>query len=88
MDGNERADTRIARTLHVEADLVRGAIDLVASGGSDRVTVAGLRFGEELLERARRQARERGVRVVPSWSIDEGGMLDLVIERGSEPDAR
>jgi hypothetical protein len=88
MEGDDRTDTRVADVLRVESDLVRGAIDLVASGGSDRVTVAGLRFGEELLDEARLQAHDRGIRVARSWSIDETGTVDLVIERVGKPTDR
>jgi hypothetical protein len=76
---SRRADARIERTLQAETALIRDAIELVASGGSHRVTVAGLRFGDELLEQTRAMAATRGLRLVPRWSADEAG-VDLVVE--------
>jgi hypothetical protein len=76
---SRRADARIERTLQAETALIRDAIELVASRGSHRVTVAGLRFGDELLEQARAMAATRGLRLVPRWSADEAG-VDLVVE--------
>jgi hypothetical protein len=87
MDPTERqTEARIEGTLRSESDLIRDAVKLVASGGSARVTVAGLRFGDQLLEQAREMAEGRGVRVVPSWSADEVG-VDLVVERVDPPGA-
>lgn len=60
--------------------LVREAISMVASGGSPRVVVGGLRFGEDLLAPARDLAAESGVRVVPLWMPDDAG-ADIAIER-------
>ncbi len=40
----------VARTLDSELILLRDAIAMVAGGGSPRVVVSGLRFGEALLE--------------------------------------
>ena len=59
---------------------MREAIALVASGGSARVVVAGIRFGEPLLTQAEAMARGRHVRVVPLWMPDDAG-ADLAIER-------
>jgi len=59
--------------------LLREAIALVASGGSRRVVVAGLRFGDQLLEPARRIAAERHVRIVPLWMPDDAG-ADIAVE--------
>ena len=61
------------RTLDHELDLVRGAIAMVASGAAPRVRLTSLRFGEQLLEPARRMADAAGVRLVPEWTSDEGG---------------
>lgn len=60
-------------TLDREMDLVRGAIAMVASGGSRRVVLASLHFGDALLEPSRRLASAAGVRVMPLWSLDDGG---------------
>lgn len=73
------ANPDVARTLDHELELVRGAIALVAAGGAPRVRLASLRFGEQLLEPARRLAAEAGVRLTPEWTSDEGG-ASLIVE--------
>jgi hypothetical protein len=78
--GTDRMADTIPATLEREAAVVRDAIAFVASGGSARVVVAGLRLGEALLESARRMASEAGVQVVALWHADETG-LDIAIER-------
>jgi hypothetical protein len=85
MGSESRVDASVAGTLQAETDLVDGAIEMVASGVSSRVVVAGLRFGNELLDPARRQAAERELDVEPLWSTDEDGGVDLVIERRRGP---
>ena len=62
-----------------EERLVREAILMVASHGAPRVLVAGLTFGEQILDDCRRSALSAGVRVRvrPTSSEDR---LDLVIE--------
>ena len=70
----------VPAALEREVELIRDAIAFVASGGSPRVTVGGLRLGDELLPSARRMALEAGVRIVPLWSADETG-LDIAVER-------
>jgi hypothetical protein len=72
-----------ARTLEREMRLVREAIAVVADGVSPRVTVAGLRLGEQLLDPGRRLAAEAGVRLVPLWHADEAG-VDIAIEREAD----
>lgn len=69
IDAEREVITRIDREL----DLVRGAIELVASGGAPRVRLASLRFGEQLLDPARRLGAAAGVRVAANWTSDEGG---------------
>lgn len=71
---------RTTRTLDQELDLVRDAIALVASGRSRRVVVASLRFGEQLIEPARRMASQAGVRIEPLWMADDAG-ADIAVER-------
>jgi hypothetical protein len=66
-----------------ELEMVRSAVALVATGGSRRVTLAGLRYGPQLLDVAEQMARDAGVRLVPLWSGDESG-VDLVVERSSD----
>jgi hypothetical protein len=56
---------------------------MVASGRSRRVVVAGLRLGEALLEPAYAMGAAAGVRIVPLWSADEGG-VDIAVERDEE----
>jgi len=80
MDGSvEPGGAAIERTLEFEMRLVREAIAMVAQGRSPRVTLAGLRLAESLLDPAQRLASEHGVRVVPLWTSDEAG-LDLALE--------
>ena len=71
---------QVGRTLDHEMDLVREAIAMVAGGGSRRVTVGGLRFGEALIAPARVLATNAGVRLVPLWMPDDAG-ADITIER-------
>jgi hypothetical protein len=66
-----------------ESRLVREAIAMVAAGASPRVVVAGIRYGETLLDDARRLALEAGVRVNPIWRADEKG-ADIVVMPISE----
>jgi hypothetical protein len=73
----------VGPTLEREMTLVREAILLVASGGSPRVVLAGLRFGEALIGPARGLAAEAGVRLVPLWMPDDAG-ADIAIERLSD----
>jgi hypothetical protein len=73
------ADPAIPALDH-ELGLVRSAIAMVASGGSPRVSLGGLQFGEQLIETARALALQAGVRIVPIWSSDECG-ADLRVER-------
>ena len=68
------------RALEREMEMVRSAIQMVAAGRSPRVTVGGLRFGEELLEAAASYASAAGVRLVPVYTSDERG-ADIVVEK-------
>jgi hypothetical protein len=70
---------RIQAGLDHEVRLVMEAILLVSSGGSPRVTVAGLHFSEQVLEASTPNAAARNVRLVPLWTDDERG-ADLVVE--------
>ena len=71
----------VERQLDRELGLVAEAIAMVARGGSPRVTVAGLRLGEAVLEPAERLAQSAGVHIVPRWSADESG-VDIAVEPG------
>lgn len=61
---------------------IRAAIQLVASGGADQVTITSV-AAEQLLAQARALGRAAGVRVEPIWWTDEQG-ADLLI-RPMEP---
>lgn len=77
--GDRTADV-VPAALEREADLIRGAIAFVASGGAPRVVMAGLRLSDALLPTAHRMALQAGVRIVPLWGADEAG-LDVAVER-------
>jgi hypothetical protein len=68
-----------AADIERETRLVREAIALVAAGASTRVVVAGIRYGEDLLDSARRMALEQGVRVNPIRRPDHSG-ADIAVE--------
>ncbi|HET9758061.1 MAG TPA: hypothetical protein VFP66_16285 [Candidatus Limnocylindrales bacterium] len=70
----------VPAALEREMRLIREAIALVASGGAPRVVLAGISFGETLLDPSRRLALEAGVRLVPLWRADETG-ADIAVER-------
>ena len=53
------------RRLTSEVAEVESAIALVASGQASRVTLTGLKFGEQLARRFRAEARSRGLRLEP-----------------------
>ncbi len=88
MDAASDTTDPAIRGIEHELDLVRSAIGMVASGGAPRVSLVGLRLGEQLLGQARQMALQAGVRIVPLWRSDEAG-LDIAVERiaGLEPDA-
>jgi hypothetical protein len=59
--------------------LAREAIAMVASGASPRVVVAGIRYGEAIMDSARRLALAAGVRIRPLPQPGNAGS-DLVVE--------
>ncbi len=73
------ADAALERQLDGELRLVYEAILLVAAKGAPRVTVAGLRLGEAILDSARRLASDAGVRVEPIWAPGEH-RIDIRVE--------
>lgn len=79
MDAASDATDPAVRTIERELELVRGAVDMVASGGAPRVQLAGLRFAGQLLAPSRRMALQAGVRIVPLWHADEAG-VDIAVE--------
>jgi hypothetical protein len=84
MNSSESADA-IRLEVDRELRLVTDAISMVAGGASPRVTVAGLSLSDQVLEPARRLARQAGVRIVPQWSADESG-VDITVERVASPE--
>ena len=70
------------RQLDRELDLVEGAIRMVASGEATTVRLAGLRFGERLLEQAALHGRMVGVRVSALWTSTDEGPVGLIVEAG------
>lgn len=62
-----------------EERLVRGAIMMVATSGSPRVMVAGILFGDQIVDRCKRAALEAGVRVISKRAVGTD-RLDLVVE--------
>jgi hypothetical protein len=69
----------VERKVDQEFGLVRDAIALVARGGSRRVVVANLRFGDDLIARVQPLAEAAHVRVVPLFMPDDAG-ADIAIE--------
>ena len=80
----DRFDARLtSSTLEHELRLVGEAVDAVASGRFPSVTVAGLKFGDELLPLARARAAGLGLQVRPLFHAGEHGS-DLIVERASD----
>jgi hypothetical protein len=76
---SDATQTDVARRLEQEFAIIRGAIAMVASGRSDRILLASLRFADELLDAAMAAAaRERSVGVRLLWSLDETGPAMVV----------
>jgi hypothetical protein len=62
---------------------LEAAIELVASGVADRVTLSGLRFGEQLRIRFTSAAAEAGLLLEPiRWLTDEG--FDILVRRAED----
>jgi hypothetical protein len=72
-------DADLRGRLDHELAIVHGAIELVASGASTRVTCGGLAFATQLLADAQATGERLHVRVTPIWSADEG-FADLTVE--------
>ena len=66
------------RRLTSEVAEVESAIVLVASGSATRITLSGLKFGEEVAKRFRADARSKGVRIDPIPFPDDAG-CDLIV---------
>jgi hypothetical protein len=77
---SSEGEEQVVRVLERELDLIRAAIAMVSSGAAPRVSLNSLRFGDQLLEQARRLAGPAGVRVVPLWTSADAG-TGLAVER-------
>jgi hypothetical protein len=66
--------------LDREIDLLRGGIAMVASGGTRRMTIAGIRFGEDIIRICLPLAQSAGVTLEPVWRTDDSG-CDVRVER-------
>jgi hypothetical protein len=80
-DAAEAADPEeTRRRLTSEVAELEGAMALVASGSASRITLSGLRFGEQLARRFRAEATSRGLVLDPIlWPEDAG--CDLIVRR-------
>jgi hypothetical protein len=76
---SDRSADLVPEILEREMRLIREAIALVDSGGSPRVVLSNIQFGEALLDAAQRLAADTRVRVIPLWRSGEGA--DLAVER-------
>ncbi len=76
MNGGRRATSDLDETrrqIAFEMRNVTGAVALVASGGATRVTVAGLRFGEQVVAQLQAEAAAEGIRLEPVYWDDDAG---------------
>jgi len=79
----DRGAEETQRRLTSEVAEVEGAIALVASGSASRVTLAGLRFGEQVARRFSAEALASGIVLEPiPWPEDAG--CDLIVRRIDE----
>ncbi len=83
----EAAEDDVGSLLDGELRLLREAIMLVASSATPRVVVAGLRYGDLIVDACIRMADDAGVRVSPIRSAGSG-RLGFAIEREAPPAAR
>jgi len=68
------------RRLASEITEVESAMELVASGSASRITLSGLRFGEQVVRHFSAEARSKGVHLEPIlWPEDAG--CDLIVRR-------
>ncbi|MGA3030357.1 MAG: hypothetical protein ABSE58_06440 [Candidatus Limnocylindrales bacterium] len=71
------------RRLASEVAEIESAMALVDSGSASRITLTGLRFGEELARRFRADATSKGLLLEPIlWPEDAG--CDLIVRRIDE----
>jgi hypothetical protein len=84
MNETDFATAEVQRTIDREAELLTGAIYLVASGAAPSTTVAGLRLGEAAMKLVAPLAADRGLVLEPLWGGDEGG-FDVRVRRVIDP---
>ncbi|MGA2512896.1 MAG: hypothetical protein ABSG37_04675 [Candidatus Limnocylindrales bacterium] len=69
--------------LASEVAEVESAMALVISGSASRITLSGLRFGDQVARRFDSEARSKGVRLEPIlWPEDAG--CDLIVRKIDE----
>ncbi len=73
----------IRSSFDYELQLIREAIAMVASGKSPRVVLAGIRYGEILLDAARQLALDAGVLLTLLERDDHAG-ADISVEQHGE----
>jgi hypothetical protein len=71
------------RLIALELRNVTNAIALVASGAATRVTLAGLRFGEQVLAQLGAEAAAVGVSLEPVYWDDDAG-CDLIARKNGD----
>jgi hypothetical protein len=69
-------------TIDHEIELLDSAIDFVLAGGAVRVTLAGLRFGREILSRPPDGRFAGRIRLEPIWRFDSPGCDIAVLADG------
>ena len=69
-------------TIDHELDLVDSAIEFVLAGGAARVTLAGLRYGREIMSRPTNGRLAGRVRLEPLWRFDSSGCDIAVLADG------
>lgn len=67
-------------TAEHELHLVRGAIDVIASGGARRVTLVAMRAAQAILPEAQALAGEQGVIVRAIWRGSDD-LCDIAVEQ-------
>lgn len=84
MDDGERLNATVTRhRLELEERELLAAIGLVEVDAAARVSLTGLRFGEQLLRRFRAEATRRGVHLEATWWPEDSG-CDLLVRRSGE----
>ena len=74
IEAHQEFDAEAARlTIDHELDLVQTAIDFVLAGGAARVTLAGLRFGSQIISAPAIDLFRGRVRLEPLWRFDGSG---------------